>query len=87
MTAANWVNLVLIPPAALVILLWFLSLACQRYLCAWILSYTGQGLSLIAAVALLACGDWQDSVGAAFTAGAFVMFRWLFSADGFRVKA
>jgi hypothetical protein len=81
-----WVNWLLIPPTAIVILLWGASLAARNFFRAWVLSYVGQGLGVIAAVSFLAGGDWQDAIAAACMAGGLLFTRQLFTADGLRKR-
>lgn len=86
MSAASWVNAILIPPTAVVILLWLFSLQAQRFARAWWLTYTGQGLAVLAAVGCLACGDWPDSIGAAVLVLAFTGVRRIFTTDGLHAR-
>lgn len=78
----TWVSLAFIPPTALVVLAWFLSLSTRRFFRAWVLSYVGQGMATIPAAVYLVGGDWIDGVSAAFLAVLFVGFRQVFTAEG-----
>lgn len=86
MSAASWVNSILIPPTAVVILLWLFNLQARRFARAWRLTYTVQGLAVLAAAGCLACGDWPDAAAAAFLALASAGSRRVFTSDGLHAR-